>query len=582
MSDENEKTKVFDIGEQLKNISSDSEQENHLSDSAKPVDPSKIEDKISEALKHIPTPEQDEVMMVNEVSLDDLSDEEFLALYGSEDPKKEKENPAASERVKKKTKKRQARESEQAEQKPVGLDALSDQEFEELYGVDEEGDERIAQNDELSGNVLKKRKSLLDRIRGFYHNINDEELDDDSARTTVKIIGITAGIVFIVIVAGVAFFIHSQYNSYGSQFQKAVAYEQQGDTAKAASCYEKAIASASSRDDKIEGRMALANLYLSEHSDTNAAYYLEQIVDIQSDHIEAISKLLEIYEANNDLTSILALAKKTEGEEAKELFSNYLLNQPVFNYKSGTYNELITVEIEAGESEKIYYTTDGSEATSASMLYTGPITLEVGTTVFHAMAENHNGLLSENIVVTYEIVPDAPDKPEILLDSGEYREPQSIEIAVADGCRAYYTFDGTLPTAESQEYTEPVNMPLGNHIFSVVQINQNGLASDVATRVYDFIYSTTVTKSEAINIVEEALVANGVLTMEDDAAVSASYGEAVFACDFVITINGTEYYRVEQSYEDGGPSGLYAVQIDTGAVFALASDAYENYELLGI
>ena len=210
MSDENEKTKVFDIGEQLKNISSDSEQENHHSDSAKPVDPSKIEDKISEALKHIPTPEHDEVMMVNEVSLDDLSDEEFLALYGSEDPKKEKENPAASERVKKKTKKRQAREAEQAEQKPVGLDALSDQEFEELYGVDEDGNE----NDELSDNVLKKRKSLLDRIRGFYHNINDEELDDDSARTTVKIIGIAAGIVFIVIVAGVAFFIHSQYNSY--------------------------------------------------------------------------------------------------------------------------------------------------------------------------------------------------------------------------------------------------------------------------------------------------------------------------------------------------------------------------------
>ncbi len=459
--------------------------------------------------------------------------------------------------------------------KKIDLDAISDDEFLALYGEDT-SEEKAERKEKRQ----RKKAKWINPIKIFKNNLTDESIDDETAKNMVNVIGIASGILFILVVGLAAMFIYSHYSSYSSQFRRGVEYENAGDMAKAASAYERAISAAGNKNDRIEGRLALANLYLDQHSDNNAAFYFEQVVDIDKGNKEAIQKLLNIYESNNNMQAILDLANKASGEDTQELFQDYLLNQPVFNYKSGTYDEKLMIEITAGEADRIYYTTDDTEATENSRLYSGPIQLEEGHTVFHAMAVNANGLMSQNIVVNYEIVAEAPQKPEISPNSGTYRELTDIEVTVPDGCRAYYTFDETVPTAESPEYTESIPMPMGNHIFSIIFINQNGVASEVAKKVYDFIFSAPVTKSEAINIVRDGLIASGELLNDSGEAADPDSGTAEFRCEDILTINDTQYYRVDKIYSGNGAFGSYGVEVNTGAVFTLLDDN-GKYTLIG-
>ena len=82
---------------------------------------------------------------------------------------------------------------------------------------------------------------------------------------------------------------------------------------------------------------------------------------------------------------------------------------PVFSAKAGTYEaeKKITITTET-ENAKIYYTTDGSDPTIASTLYTGEITIKQNT-VLKAIAVSVNGVASEVVSAEYKIVPASTD-----------------------------------------------------------------------------------------------------------------------------------------------------------------------------
>ena len=65
--------------------------------------------------------------------------------------------------------------------------------------------------------------------------------------------------------------------------------------------------------------------------------------------------------------------------------------------------------------------------------------------------------------------------------------PQEIYVKVPTGCKVYYTWDGTEPTVNSQQYTQPLTMPEGNNILSLVLVNQYGKSSNVLRCNYIYI-----------------------------------------------------------------------------------------------
>ena len=86
--------------------------------------------------------------------------------------------------------------------------------------------------------------------------------------------------------------------------------------------------------------------------------------------------------------------------------------------------------------------------------YKEPILLEKeGTTEIRAIVVNMKGIPSGVISQTYTIEFPIADAPAVTPSTGRYTDPQKITITVPDGYTAYYTTDGSEPTASSEKYT---------------------------------------------------------------------------------------------------------------------------------
>ena len=163
--------------------------------------------------------------------------------------------------------------------------------------------------------------------------------------------------------------------------------------------------------------------------------------------------------------------------------SAYVSKSPVFSLEEGTYEEVQEVTLEAGGGS-IYYTTDGSEPTSASMSYTEPILLNnEGETVIKAVSYNKKKIPNLVVSRTYEIKFPIADAPIVTPSTGQSVR-QCDQIAVAEGYAAYLSLDGTEPTTESEVYTGPISMPEGSTLFSAVLVSKTGKTTQVTKRNY--------------------------------------------------------------------------------------------------
>jgi len=136
---------------------------------------------------------------------------------------------------------------------------------------------------------------------------------------------------------------------------------------------------------------------------------------------------------------------------------------PAFGLNPGTYQTSHPIPlITKTAGATIYYTTDGSIPTSASLVYTGPINLGtlVGTQNIHAIAVL-NGVSSAVAAGIFQIVPNLP-QPAFSPAQGTYATPQLVTITKTfPGATIYYTLDGSTPTTSSPVYTGPFTVNPG-------------------------------------------------------------------------------------------------------------------------
>jgi hypothetical protein len=131
---------------------------------------------------------------------------------------------------------------------------------------------------------------------------------------------------------------------------------------------------------------------------------------------------------------------------------------PAFNPAAGAYATGLQVTMSSTTpNSSIYYTTDGTNPTSGSTLYTGAITV-TETTTFNAMAIGNGYLQSVVSAATYTI-QDQAAPPDLSPAAGTYSSAQAVQLSDTSGSPTiYYTTDGSKPTHNSSVYSTPISV----------------------------------------------------------------------------------------------------------------------------
>src|SRR5579863_8170023 len=129
---------------------------------------------------------------------------------------------------------------------------------------------------------------------------------------------------------------------------------------------------------------------------------------------------------------------------------------PTFSPGGGTYTGSQSVTIsDSTPAATVYYTTNGTTPTTASTLYTGPITVN-GSEKLKAIAVA-SGLTNSAVgSATYTIQQSGGTTatPTFAPAAGTYTGAQSVTISdTTSGATIYYTTNGTAPTTASTPYT---------------------------------------------------------------------------------------------------------------------------------
>jgi len=158
---------------------------------------------------------------------------------------------------------------------------------------------------------------------------------------------------------------------------------------------------------------------------------------------------------------------------------------PVFSPEGGNFSEPITVTITTTTAgAKIYYTTDGSEPTEASTLFTAPIPVAETTTI---KARGFHPDLDPSIIVsaTYKFPnPDQVATPTFTPAGGLYNEVEVTILCATEGAAIYYTTNGNTPTEQDMLFTNPIKMPEGTTVLKAKAFKTGMEPSDIATASY--------------------------------------------------------------------------------------------------
>jgi hypothetical protein len=155
----------------------------------------------------------------------------------------------------------------------------------------------------------------------------------------------------------------------------------------------------------------------------------------------------------------------------------------------GTYGSAQVVTLTCTDTNtgcaSTYYTIDGTNPTTLSPVYTGPLTISSNTTLKYFSKSNAGNLeaVQTQVYVIDTVAPATTASPL----GGTYISVQSVTLTCTDsnsGCAAtFYTMDGTTPTALSPVYTMPVLISV-NTTLKFFSRDKVGNSEVVQTQVY--------------------------------------------------------------------------------------------------
>lgn len=150
------------------------------------------------------------------------------------------------------------------------------------------------------------------------------------------------------------------------------------------------------------------------------------------------------------------------------------------------------VTITADEGASIYYTTDGTEPTEASTLYTAPFQVTATSTIKAVAVKPY---YQNSNVSTLEVTITVPtvETPVFTPVAGTYADSVSFSLACATpDAEIRYTTDGSEPTETSTLYTAPVTLTTTTTV-KAKAFKTDWFASETATALYTVVFEPVLT-----------------------------------------------------------------------------------------
>lgn len=287
-----------------------------------------------------------------------------------------------------------------------------------------------------------------------------------------------SGMILSIIIIGVIIFLayRSSYSglvSRGNQALSAKNYEE------AKGLFEDAVKKG---PEKAEAYIGLGDVYIAQKDvDAGEAVFLGAVKNYPNEPIYRAA--IEYYIKTEQMPKISELLDECKDDTIKDALKEYQSDPPEFSLEGGSFEDVQELTL-SSTGKDIYYTVDGSKATTSSTKYEGAIQISEGTTIVRAISVNHKDVPSLEAKEEYIVELPIEDAPAVTPSTGQYNEATDITIKVPEGYTAYYTTDGSVPTTSSKRYKGPIEMEEGNTLFSAILVNANGKASDVTKRNY--------------------------------------------------------------------------------------------------
>lgn len=159
------------------------------------------------------------------------------------------------------------------------------------------------------------------------------------------------------------------------------------------------------------------------------------------------------------------------------------LPMPDFYPSAGKYTGSVSVSILTNSVKVlIRYTTDGTEPTSSSYVYSEPIVIKQETTV-KAIATGYGFSNSAVATAQYSIIKQTPT-PVFSPAPGKYGVGQTLTITDSDpDATIRYTTDGSTPTTKSTFYNKPIVLS-GSQTIKAIAISGGRAHSVIASGNY--------------------------------------------------------------------------------------------------
>ncbi len=238
-------------------------------------------------------------------------------------------------------------------------------------------------------------------------------------------------------------------------------------------------------EDKSDAYNAIYKVYIAQDQADKAEDMLLDIVAKYPKEVSLYKALFSFYRDSKQSSKIAIVLDTIEDDSVRAKLKDYDVAVPTVSLEEGEYDDVQQVSLEAPGAKDIYYTTDGSVPTKEGKRYINPVQISEGETILQAIAVNKKGIESLPVSFTYNVELPIADAPAVTPSTGQYTGAQQITVQVPDGYTAYYTMDGTEPTAASEKYNGPIQMPEGNTLFSVVLMSPDGKFSDITKRNYE-------------------------------------------------------------------------------------------------